>query len=149
MSETAREEFLAGKRPDDVLIFFAAHALSDPEVLAEHGELREEGVVMVLPGEQGRAMYEKATGVDPMTFAQRAMGTDGDIGGDLFSATCPRKWDEESDDDHQIRNIFAFAEEQNEEVGGLYAEGDVIHAYAHCTCDAAYSDRWVAGDREF
>jgi hypothetical protein len=31
-------------------------------------------------------------------------------------------------------------------VGGVYAEGDVVHAYAQCACGTAYSDRWVVDD---
>ncbi|WP_214676352.1 DUF5807 family protein, partial [Escherichia coli] len=44
-----------------------------------------------------------------------------------------------------IRRV-AFAEAQNEEVGGIYAEGDVIHAYAKSSEGAAFSDRWVVDD---
>lgn len=43
--------------------------------------------------------------------------------------------------------MFAFAEEQNGEVGGLYAEGEVIHAYVACTCGQRYSDKWVADEQ--
>jgi hypothetical protein len=31
-------------------------------------------------------------------------------------------------------------------VGGLYAEGAVVHAYAHCECGTSYSDRWVVDE---
>ena len=31
----------------------------------------------------------------------------------------------------------------DEAVVDLYAEGDVIHAYAACDCGTTYSDRWV------
>ncbi len=45
-----------------------------------------------------------------------------------------------------MKFIFSFAEAQNEEVGGIYEEGDVVHAYAKCTCGTTYSDRWVVDD---
>ena len=48
---------------------------------------------------------------------------------------------------HDTRFVFAFAEEQNEEVEGLYNEGDVIHAYVQCTCGTAYSEKWLAGEK--
>jgi hypothetical protein len=140
-----REAFLAGDRPDHVLIYLPDRTVSDPESLAEHGERVDDGTVLVLPGEQGRSAFQQATGVDPMTFAQRAMQTEGDIDHDCTGTTCPKAHADEDSEDHRPRFVFAFAEEQNEEVGGLYAEGDVIHAYAHCECDAAFSDRWVAG----
>jgi hypothetical protein len=76
-----------------------------------------------------------------MGFAQEAMGTEGDIADDCISATCPED-DGEDDEDHHTEFIFAFAEEQNEEVGGIYADGDVVHAYASCSCGASYSDKW-------
>jgi hypothetical protein len=46
-----------------------------------------------------------------------------------------------------LRFTFAFVEARNEEVGGIYAEGPVVHAYAACTCGETYSQRWVAGTR--
>lgn len=139
-----RDEFLAGDRLDDVLLYLGKEALSGSEELAKHGEDVDDGVVLVLDGEQGRSVFATATGMDAMQFAQRAMRSDGDIDADLTGGTCPHKGDGE---EHATRLIFAFAEGQNEEVEGIYNEGDVIHAYAHCTCGAAYSDRWVVGDR--
>jgi len=146
MSTSDREAFLAGERPGDVLISLPDHSVSDAESLAEHGERVDDGTVLVLPGEQGRAAFQQATGVDPMTFAQRAMQTEGDIDHDCTGATCPKAHPEENPDEHRPRFVFAFAEARNEEVGGLYAEGPVIHAYVHCECDAAFSDRWVASE---
>jgi len=75
-----------------------------------------------------------------MEFAKTAMGAEGEIARLLDDGACPFT-EENPDDDHEIRFIFAFAEAQNEEVGGLYAEGDVIHAYAHCTCGESYSHK--------
>ena len=39
--------------------------------------------------------------------------------------------------------VVAVAEERNDSVGGLYAEGDVMHAYAACDCGTTYSEKWV------
>ncbi|MDG5775552.1 DUF5807 family protein [Haloarculaceae archaeon H-GB2-1] len=136
-----RAEFLAGDRPDDVHIFLARHVVSNPDALAaqDYGEKVDGGIVLVLPGDEARGSFRNATGIDVMGFAQEAMGTEGDIDGECITATCPEA---EGEEDHHTEFIFAFAEEQNEEVGGIYAEGDVIHAYASCSCGASYSDKW-------
>lgn len=145
--DVPRREFLDGERPDDVVIYVTDDALANPERLATRGERLDDGVVLVLPGERGRAVFESAVGMDPMNFAGTAMNTEGDVDADLAGATCPSKRDDEPEDDHGLRFVFAFAEAQNEDVGGLYAEGAVVHAYALCSCGTAYSDRWVVGDR--
>lgn len=141
MSGTAREEFLSGKRPDDVLIYLSSSAVGDPGALGDVAEAVEDGTVLVLPGERGRSAFESATGVDPMDFAGRAMQTDGHVDRDCTDGDCPAADDESGP--HDPTFVFAFAEAQNEEVGGIYAEGDVVHAYASCACGTAYSDRWV------
>jgi hypothetical protein len=138
-----REQFLAGERPDDVLLYFDERAVSGMDRLAKVGESVDGGVVLVLPGEEGRSAFQRAVGVDPMTLAQSAMGSESEIDRGCTGGVCP---DSEQDGDHFARFVFAFAEEQNEDVGGLYAEGDVIHAYARCDCDTTYSEKWVAED---
>lgn len=135
-----REEFLTGARPADVHIFLHESALSNAEALASHGEAVGAGTVLVLDGEKARSTFQTATGIDPMEFAQEAMGTDGEIDEECTDGICPDGTGEE----HYPKFIFAFAEEQNEAVGGLYAEGPVIHAYAACACGTRYSDKWVA-----
>lgn len=160
--DTARTEFLAGDRPEDVLLFIAESAVSDLGTLAQHGEQVQRGVVLVLEAERGRSAFEGATGVDPMTLASSAMGAEGALDLDAFEGECPEATaDRDSDgegsvdeagdaeattEEHAPRFVFGFAEERNEEAGGIYAEGDVIHAYAVCTCGTAYSDRWVANE---
>ena len=140
MSAEARyESFLAGDRPDDVLVYLHEGGIGSVEDLLEIGTRVEDGVVLVLPGAEGKAAFESATGLDPMEFAGAAMDTDGDIDDDCTSGTCP----EGNGDDHYARFVFAFAEEQNEGVGGRYAEGDVMHAYAACDCGTTYSEKWV------
>lgn len=141
MSESKREEFLAGERPDDVAIYLAEGVVDDPDALSAYGERLEDGVLLVVPGESGRNAFSTATGKDAMAFAKEAMGEEGEIDADLTGGRCPACGDEE------IRIVFAFAEEPNEEVGGIYAEGTVIHAYAQCACGTAFSQRWVAGER--
>jgi hypothetical protein len=135
-----REQFLAGERPEDVALFLADSFVEGDGGLADHGEAVADGVVLVVEGEQGRSVFKTATGMDAMGFAKQAMGTDGDVARDLSGGTCPECADGGTE------FVFAFAEEQNEEVGGLYAEGDVIHAYGYCECGTAYADKWVAGD---
>ncbi|THE65295.1 hypothetical protein D8Y22_08870 [Salinadaptatus halalkaliphilus] len=138
MSER-REEFLAGERPDDVAMFLPDSSVSSDR-LEQVGERIGDGILLVVDGEQGRSAFQSVTGVDAMAFAQSAMGLEGDIADDLASGDCPEASD---GDDHAVEFVFAFAEEQNEDVGGIYAEGDVVHAYARCDCGTAYSDRWA------
>ncbi|WP_181684786.1 DUF5807 family protein [Halorhabdus salina] len=142
---TDREAFLAGDRPDDVAVFLHEAAVSNPEALESYAEPVEHGVVLVLPGAEGRSAFQSATSIDPMALAQDAMDTPSEIDDDLTGGTCPAATDE-PDADHTVRFLFAFAEAQNDEVGGLYAEGDVIHAYAACACGERYSEKWVVDD---
>ena len=134
------EEFLAGERLDHVALFLADEYLDDGGTIADHGEPVDGGVVLVVPGDDGRRMFAAGTGMEAMQFARGAMDTDGDIADELNAGTCPDAGDGE---DHRVQFVFAFAEAQNEEVGGRYAEGDVLHAYAKCACGTAYSDRWL------
>jgi hypothetical protein len=135
----ARREFLAGDRPDDILIYLREDGIADPDALADLGERTADGVALVLPGPQGREAFESATGLDPMSFAQGAMDTEGRIDRDGTGGDCP----EGDGPGHGARFVFAFAEAQNEAVGGQYAEGDVIHGYAACDCGTTYSEKWV------
>jgi hypothetical protein len=137
----AREAFLAGERPEDVAIYLADDAVDDPDTLAEYGERVDEGVLLIVPGESGRNAFSRATGKDAMAFAKEAMGEEGEVDAGLVGGHCP---DCQNDD---VRIVFAFTEERNEDVGGIYAEGPVIHAYAQCSCGTAFSQRWVAGKR--
>ncbi|MFB6157975.1 MAG: DUF5807 family protein [Haloferacaceae archaeon] len=143
--DRALAEFLAGDRPDEVALFLAEDELDGAGTLAERGTRVDGGVVLVLPGERGRSAFAAGTGTDAMAFAREAMDAEGRIDPRLDGGECP---EDEGDDDHRPRFVLAFAEERNEAVGGIYAEGDVVHAYARCACGASYSDRWVAGERE-
>lgn len=138
--EAAYRAFLAGDRPEDVLVFLHEEAVGDPDALGGLATAVEEGLVAVLPGGEGRAAFERAVGLDPMDFAGTAMRTDGEVDRDCTGGVCPN----DESGTHRVRFLFAFAEERNEAVGGLYAEGDVVHAYAACDCGTTYSDRWVA-----
>ncbi len=144
---TDRQEFLAGERPEDVLMYFAETAVSDVGSLADtaNGDRVDGGAVIVVDGEQGRSAFQNVTSHDPMQFAQEAMDADGTVDADCTGGVCPAA---DSTDTHEARFVFAFAEEQNEQVGDLYAEGDVVHAYVSCSCGQAYSDRWVVGARD-
>ncbi len=147
MTDSDRGAFLAGDRPEDVLIYLADDAVSNPGALEEHGERVDGGTVLVLPGEEARSVFGRAAGIDPMAFAKAAMGTEGEVRRDCTGGVCPAGGADGDGSTHRARFVFAFAEAQNEEVGGLYAEGDVIHAYVACACGERYSDKWVAGDR--
>lgn len=136
-----RAAFLAGDRLEDVALYLAESYVSDDR-LVEFGEQVDDGVVLVVDGERGRNAFRAATGMKAMDFAGTAMQLEGIIDGDLAGGTCPEEAGD-GDDAHHVQFIFAFAEAQNEEVGGIYADGDVMHAYAQCACGVAYSDKWV------
>jgi hypothetical protein len=141
-----REEFLAGERPEDVALFLADSYVADDR-FEKFGDPVENGIVMVVDGQSGRNAFKAATDTDAMGFAKTAMQREGEIANDLTDGSCPDADEDGADGEaHEPQFIFAFAEEQNEDVGGIYAEGAVIHAYAQCTCGTAYSDRWNATD---
>ena len=142
-----REQFLAGERPDDVAFFLHEAAVSGTDALAEQGERTAEGVVLVVDGEAGRQAFQSVTGIDPMAVAREAMGTEGRVDRDLTGGVCPDSEGDGGDrEGHQARLIFAFAEAQNEDIEGLYAEGDVVHAYVACECGQRYSEKWLTGE---
>jgi len=133
--------FRRGERVDDVCIYLHEEGVGNVEALSELGIRTDEGVVLVMPGEEGRAAFGRATSLDPMDFAGMAMDTEGRIDETLRSGECPDAGDGA---DHYVKFVFAFAEAHHPEMEGLYAEGDVIHAYAACACGTTYSDKWVA-----
>ena len=140
--------FLAGDRLEDVAIYINDTVLGDDHNLGSAGEELDTGIVLVIPGETGRNAFEQATGIGAMEFAKEAMGREGHIEPDLSGGVCPDYDDGEDSDAHRTEFVLSFAEAQNEEVGGLYEEGDVIHAYAHCSCGVNFSQKWLAGSRE-
>ena len=133
--------FRRGERPDDVCFYLHEEGVGNVEALSRLGIRTDDGVVLVMPGEEGRAAFQRATSLDPMDFAGMAMDTEGEIDEDLTDGACPEGGDAT---DHYVKFVFAFAEEHHPEMEGLYAEGDVIHAYAACACGTTYSDKWVA-----
>lgn len=135
--ESEREAFLAGNRPQDVHIYLHEDTIENATPLEPYAEQVSDGLVLVLDGTDARGLFSRVTGIDIMEFARDAMNTDGEIDGDCTGGTCPSCGE-------SPRFVFAFAEEQNEEVGGIYAEGSVIHAYASCPCGERYSSKWVA-----
>ncbi|MFB6135743.1 MAG: DUF5807 family protein [Halobacteriaceae archaeon] len=136
-----REQFLAGERPDDVALFLADDFLDGD---LDAGERVDGGTLLVVDGESGRQVFQSVTGMEAMAFAREAMAEEGRVARDLTDGDCPGR-EGDADGDHRPEFVFAFAEEQNPDVGGIYAEGAVIHAYVYCACGTAYSDRWVAG----
>jgi len=141
------EAFLAGDRLDDVAIYINESILGDDHNLGTAGQEVDNGIVLVLDGETGRTAFQQATGIGAMQFAKEAMGQEGQINAGLAGGVCPEA-DGPDDQNHTIEFILSFAEAQNEEVGGLYADGDVIHAYAHCSCGVNFSHKWLAGSRQ-
>jgi hypothetical protein len=139
MADSELDAFLAGDRLDHVALFLTDDYLDDGGALADHGTPVDGGVVLVVPGEKGRQLFSAGTGMDAMAFAKEAMGAEGDVDRDLQGGTCPNCGD-------RAAFVLAFAEAQNEEGGGIYADGDVIHAYAACPDGTAFSDRWIVGD---
>lgn len=150
------EAFLTGDRLDDVVLFISDAYLDTDSRLRSVGEETDGGVRLVLDGETGRSAFQAGTGMGAMEFAQTATRTEGTIARSLDDGECPfaddgsdgdGDADDPRDEEHAIRFVFAFAEGQNEDVGGIYAEGDVVHAYAHCTCGESYSHKWIVGER--
>ena len=140
-AETRYAAFRRGERTDDVCFYLHEEGVGNVEALSQLGIRTDDGVVLVMPGEEGRAAFQRATSLDPMDFAGMAMDTEGEIDEALTSGACPDAGDGA---DHYVKFVFAFAEEHHPEMEGLYAEGDVIHAYAACACGTTYSDKWVA-----
>jgi len=137
------DSFLRGERPDDILIYLHEEGIGSMDSLAEIGVRVDDGIVLVLPGEEGRAAFQRATGLDAMDFAGMAMDTDGEIDADCTGGSCP---DSDGSGEHYAKFVFAFVEEQNEAVGGIYADGDVRHGYAACACGTTYSEKSVLKD---
>ncbi len=137
------DSFLRGERPDDILIYLHEEGIESMDSLAEIGVRVDDGIVLVLPGEEGRAAFQRATGLDAMDFAGMAMDTDGEIDADCTGGSCP---DSDGSGEHYAKFVFAFVEEQNEAVGGIYADGDVRHGYAACACGTTYSEKSVLKD---
>ncbi|UWG46695.1 Uncharacterized protein HSRCO_0398 [Halanaeroarchaeum sp. HSR-CO] len=139
--------FLAGDRPDDVALYLTADRISNVEALLDRSsaEAVGDGVLLVVDGDTGRSVFERFTGQDAMDFTGVAMQREGHVDADLAGGECPESGD---DQPHEPAFVFAFSEAQNEEVGGLYERGDVVHAYAQCSCGTAYSDKWVVDERD-
>jgi len=140
-----RSAFLDGERHDDVALFLTESYLDSEGKLPKMGETVDSGYVLVVPGDDGRRAFAAGTGLEAMEFARGAMETRGHVSRALDGGECPRR-ETDAEASHEVEFVFAFSEERNAEVGGLYARGDVIHAYAHCTCGASYSDKWVVGE---
>ena len=141
---TALTAFLAGERPADIAIYLSEAHLQNADALGDHAERVDGGYLLVLDGERGRRVFAKVAGDAPMEFAQEATKREGTVDRDLTGGECP---DAGADtDEHAPRFVLAFAQEQTDDVGGLYEEGDVIHAYARCACGTAYSDRWLVDE---
>lgn len=145
--------FLAGEHPEAVAIYLAEGALRNAEAIADRAETVEGGYVLVLSGEHGREVFSVVSGEPPMEFAQEASRREGTVDRDLTGGDCPDDDANEADDggeretaSHDARFVLAFVQEQTEDAGGLYEEGDVVHAYVSCDCGVAYSDRWLVGD---
>jgi hypothetical protein len=137
-----RESFLRGDRHEDVVLFLADGTL-DADTLSHLTNPVDNGDILIINGEDGRQAFEAATGIEAMSFAQTAMETRGHITRKLTGGECPKRTVDA--DTHETEFIFAFSEPQNDAVGGLYSRGDVVHAYAHCTCGCNYADKWVIG----
>jgi hypothetical protein len=136
--EARYDAFLDGDRPDDILVYLHEDGIGSMDELVDIGVRVDDGVVLVLPGEEGRVAFQQATGLDAMDFAGRAMNTEGEIDADCTGGRCP---DSDGSDEHYAKFVFGFVEERNEAVGGIYAEGDVRHGYAACACGTTYSEK--------
>ena len=141
------DAYLSGDRTDHVALYLSESYVSDVSDLAgrDDAERVDSGVVLVVDGERGRSVFQRITGMAAMDFSSAAMDNPGHVDADLAGGDCPAAAN--GPGDHHAKFVFSFAEAQNQDVGGLYAEGDVIHAYVYCSCGETYSDKWVAGER--
>lgn len=137
---TDLETFLAGQAPDHVAIVLSERSLTAPEALDGYAEPLDGGRAIVVGGAKGRSVFQRAAGQDPMAFARSASDREGRVARDLSDGDCP----EADTTGHEPRLVFAFVEAENEDAGGLYAEGPVVHAYVECECGTRYADKWVA-----
>ena len=137
----AYEAFVAGERPDDVAVFAADSVVDDDDAFVDRAMPLGDGHLLVVSGDRGRAVFDRAASEPVMAFAREAGRTEGRVDRDLAGADCP----DADGGDHAVAVLFAFCEPRNPEVGGRYAEGDVLHAYVECVCGRRYSDRWVIG----
>lgn len=143
--------FLAGDRPEDVALYLADTFVDEPDRLATQGVRVSNGVVLVVEGNRGRNVFRSITGGDVMTFARKAGDQKGMVAADLSGGTCPETGDDANSSadatEHEVSFVFSFVEPQKENASDIYGDGDVIHAYARCTCGTAYSQKWVIGQR--
>lgn len=128
--------FTAGDRPADIAVYVADSVVDRPDRLGAVGTRVADGTVIVLPGDKGKAVFERTIGESAMDFAGRAMQHSGVITRTLDGGQCP---DCSAD---AVELLLAFVEEAHPEVGGRYADGPVLHAYARCRCGTHYSDSW-------
>ncbi len=141
---TKHTEFLAGERPEDVLFFLHEDAVSNPGALAEYADEVEDGHVLVLPGDDGRSAFQSATGIDDGT------GSAGDGNRGRHRRRPDRRGlsDRRGGAGERPHDPIRLRLRRGTERGRrrLYAEGDVVHAYAVCACGERYSDKWVVGE---
>lgn len=128
--------FRDGKRPDDIAFYVADAIVDQPERLKSVGTAVGDGTIFVLPGSKGRDVFKQTTGEAAMEFAGQAMKHSGDIAATLDAGHCP------ACEQDAVELVLAFVEQAHPEVGGRYADGPVLHAYARCGCGEYYSDSW-------
>jgi hypothetical protein len=143
------DAYLSGDRTDHVALYLSESYVSDVSDLANRDDAERvaDGVVLVVDGERGRSVFQSITGMAAMDFSSAAMDNPGHVDADLAGGDCPAAAGSDEPEAHHAEFAFSFAEAENQDVGGLYAEGDVIHAYVYCSCGETYSDKWVAGER--
>ena len=133
------DEFLAVNRHDDIVLFLSEHVVDEHSAIRDQALSVETGCVLTISGTRAQQIVESAIGMGPMAFAKKAMGTRVHVDRELKDAACPS-----GHTDHETEFILAFSEAENQAVGGLYAQGPVIHAYTQCSCGALAADKWVA-----
>lgn len=133
--------FIAGEKPKHILLYHGIGAGKLPDQAAKLAHDIEDGHVMVLPAAMAQEIADKVLIPDLSTFSERSRERGGAIESFLTAGTCPEAMD--NGKGHTLEQIFAFVQPKDELLGGIYAKGDVMHAYALCSCQTYYSDRWV------
>jgi hypothetical protein len=134
-------QFVAGNRPEHVMLFQRDGTGPLSDNAQELGHEVADGTVIVAPAVMAQEIVSEVLSPSPTEFTDRAREREGEIESFLTAGTCPDAG--EDDGKHLLEQLFAFVQPEDQSLGEMYAKGDVMHAYAQCSCQAHYSDKWV------
>ncbi|WP_254280489.1 DUF5807 family protein [Haloarcula marina] len=142
----SHEQFIAGNRPGHIMLFQHENATSLPDDASKVAKNAAEGKMIIQPAVMARDLIDKVLVPNISQFTELSQKRQGNIEPYLTSGDCPEA-NSNHDEDHIIEQLFAFVQPKHNSLGGIYADGDVMHAYARCSCQVHYSDRWVIASK--